>query len=75
MRSTCPDFRRSIGPSLAALAALVCLTAVGCATHGGAGWADFRSRRAIEKVAADDSFPSAAEAGLSSSEVAATDGG
>ena len=51
-------------------AALACATLMGCATADGLatplgnGWADYKSRKEIEKVAADNSFPTAAQAGL-----------
>lgn len=53
---------------LAACAALACVTLAGCATPLGNSWADFKSRRAIEQVASDDSFPTAAEVGLGTAE-------
>ena len=37
----------------------------GCANSLSSGLADFESEKAIESAAADTSFPSAAEAGLS----------
>ncbi len=48
----------------AAVAGLTLAAAAGCATPGGSGWANFKTRREIETIASDDSFPSAAEAGL-----------
>jgi hypothetical protein len=59
----------------AALITLTCAVTAGCASPLGSGWADFRSRRAIERVASDDSFPSAAEAGLNMPEAASSKGG
>lgn len=41
------------------------LLAAGCANPVSSAWADFETNRAIEAAAADDSFPSAAEAGVS----------
>ncbi len=38
----------------------------GCAAPAGPSWVNFKSDAAIETAAADDSFPSAAEAGLAS---------
>jgi hypothetical protein len=65
-----------LGNGAAVLAALaVWATASGCASPVGQGLADFRARREIERVAADDSFPSAAEAGLTMSEATSTEGG
>jgi len=46
----------------------------GCATPPGSSWANFRTRREIEKIAADDSFPTAAEIGLTMSDSSPTDG-
>ena len=61
-------------PNVAGMALLICAAASslalgGCAAPMGRGWADYKSRREIEKVAADDSFPSAAEVGLASTNV------
>ncbi len=47
----------------AVLALFATLTA-GCANPVSSTWADFETNREIESAAADDSFPSAAEAGL-----------
>jgi hypothetical protein len=46
--------------------AMICLAlcASGCASPIGRGWASYKDRREIERVAADDSFPSAEEVGL-----------
>ena len=50
---------------LAALAvAAACPAGLGCAGPLSSGFADYETDRAVEAVAADDSFPSAAEVGL-----------
>lgn len=64
--------RRAAGghqPAGAALVALACLAMLGCATSLGQGWADFKTHREIEAAAEDDSFPSAVEVGLASTEI------
>lgn len=48
--------------ALAAVA--LCVLTAGCATPIGQKWADFDEDRKIEAIAADSSFPSAAELGL-----------
>jgi hypothetical protein len=50
------------------LAIVTCLAASGCAGPIGRGWANFRSDKDVASAAADDSFPSAAEVGLASTE-------
>ena len=63
--------RRAAGcnrPAGAALAGLACLATLGCAAPLGQGWADFKTHREVEAAAADDSFPSAAEVGLASTQ-------
>lgn len=55
-------------------AALLCATIGGCAAPVGQNWADFRSSRQIDAMAADDSFPSAAELGLAMSDDAEREG-
>lgn len=44
--------------------AVACLTAVGCALPSRPGWANFKSDKATDIVASDDSFPAASEVGL-----------
>jgi hypothetical protein len=43
---------------------VLCATVAGCASPMGQPWADYRTSRQIDKIVADDSFPSAAEVGL-----------
>jgi hypothetical protein len=45
-----------------AICLVLCVS--GCASPIGRGWANYKDRREIERVAADDSFPSAEEVGL-----------
>ena len=52
----------------AILATLACLAASGCAGPLARGWANFKSDKDVATAAADDSFPSAAEVGLASTE-------
>lgn len=52
----------------AILAMMACLAASGCAGPLGRGWANFKSDKDVATAAADDSFPSAAEVGLASTE-------
>ena len=52
----------------AVLAIMVGLAASGCAGPLGRGWANFKSNKNVATAAADDSFPSAAEVGLASTE-------
>jgi hypothetical protein len=47
---------------------LACLAASGCAGPLGRGWANFKSDKDVATAAADESFPSAAEVGLASTE-------
>jgi hypothetical protein len=51
-----------------ALVGLACLAAPGCAPTLARGWADFKADKAMETAVADDSFPSAAEVGLASTD-------
>lgn len=52
----------------AILAIVACLAITGCAGPLGRGWANFKSDKDVASAAADDSFPSAAEVGLASTE-------
>jgi hypothetical protein len=52
----------------AGVLAAASIAVAGCAAGPGQSWADFRSRRAINELAADDSFPSAAEVGLNTAD-------
>ena len=52
----------------AILAIVACLAASGCAGPMGRGWANFKSDKDVATAAADDSFPSAAEVGLATTE-------
>jgi len=52
----------------AIVAGMACLAAAGCAGPIGRGWANFMSDKDVASAAADDSFPSAAEVGLASTE-------
>lgn len=57
---------------LAAIAIVgACLTSLGCA--GSSAWADDEADKAVQTVAADDSFPSAAEVGLATASTARSD--
>ncbi len=53
---------------VAILAMMACLAASGCVGPVAHGWANFKSDRDVATAAADDSFPSAAEVGLASTE-------
>jgi hypothetical protein len=46
----------------------------GCAAPSGPSWANFEADKALEAAAADDSFPSAAEAGLAATDKPAPNG-
>jgi hypothetical protein len=59
------SFARS---ATAILAMVACLAASGCAGPMGRGWANFKSDKDVASAAADDSFPSATEVGLASTE-------
>ena len=50
------------------LAITACFAGTGCAGPLARGWANFKSDRDVATAAADDSFPSAAEVGLASTE-------
>lgn len=63
MRFSC-GFVRLDRTCWALTASVACLLAVGCAAPGRLGWANFKSDKATDLMAADDSFPSASEAGL-----------
>ncbi|MGD9721630.1 MAG: hypothetical protein AB7O59_05920 [Pirellulales bacterium] len=54
--------------------ALLCLSAAGCAAPLQSSLANFRDRREIEELAADNSFPTAAEAGLPSADKKSDEG-
>ncbi len=69
-RTTSP---RNHSTRAAALVMLACAVASGCSGPLGSHWADFQTRREIERVAADDSFPTAAEIGLTPSADSSTD--
>ncbi len=51
-------------PNRAIAMLLLCSLAIAGCAGPGAGWANFKDDRAIAKAAADDSFPSAAQAGV-----------
>ncbi len=61
-----PDLARSIG---AAMLALVSATAAGCASPLLPAWTQSKTDRAVQAAANDESFPSAAQAGLASNSV------
>ena len=52
----------------AILTTMACLAASGCAGPLGRGWANFKSDKDVATAAGDESFPSAAEVGLASTE-------
>jgi hypothetical protein len=52
----------------AILTTSACLAASGCVGPLARGWANFKSDKDVAAAAADDSFPSAAEVGLASTE-------
>jgi hypothetical protein len=62
-------------PCWAAVLAAAAGVAAGCAAGPGMGWADIKSRQKINELADDDSFPSAAEAGLKPTPDKADDAG
>jgi hypothetical protein len=55
-------------PMWSIAATVGCLMAVGCASPTGPGWANFKSDKAVDIVASDDSFPAASEVGLAMTE-------
>lgn len=65
--------RPNRGP-VVGLAVLACAISVGCAAPLGQRWADRSTRRQIEQVMADGSFPTAAEAGLAATDETAAAG-
>jgi hypothetical protein len=74
MPLVCSRHVRASGWRATALAVLACAITAGCTTPPGSSWASFRSRREIEKIADDDSFPTAAEIGLMTSDASSTVG-
>lgn len=66
-------FVRSRRLLTALVLAPVCLAGLGCAGPRSSGWADFETQRSVEKAAADDSFPSAAEVGLATDDTPGDD--
>jgi hypothetical protein len=47
---------------------LASVAALGCAAPRGRDWTNFRTRHQVDQVAADSSFPTAAEAGLAATD-------
>lgn len=57
------------------LSGVLCSVTAGCATPIGQHWANFAEEKKVEAIAADDSFPTAAQMGLPPAEDRTTDEG
>ncbi len=55
------------------LSMLSCIAAGGCAGAVGRGWTSSNASQAVQAAAQDETFPSAAEAGIAANEPTSTD--